>query len=391
MAFDENEKKIENVYEKMIHHLSEEVMGDEYYQYYYNLLETGTNYVDFFNSRLLKSIDEEWVNAIEETLIPLQNAVTNPRKFIEEDREIVNVAMARNVSAESIQHLLQHSSMIDQVNEDGTVIPNHLLTVYKEESLNTYENRFVCTLIIELQRFINKRFEVIFDTSQDERGTFFKAESLIDNYTETIDYKLEIKIREKQTAQDNLEENEGIFSRISKIHQKVNDLASSGFMTTMRQYPPVRHPIVKTNAIGKNQNYKACHKLWNYIHSYDRIGYKIDMVKQQPMVSGALERDIYNSFLWNYFMIRHFVEDTDQLNINRPKREKEVSVKYVRQVLSELLDGLDMSDENARKLINNELYDLQLKRKIERVSANDAIRKAKGRASKKNRKREDKK
>lgn len=62
--------------------------------------------------------------------------------------------------------------MIDKVNEDGTVIPNHLLNVYKEESLNTYENRFICTLITELQRFINKRFEVIFDTSQDEREPF---------------------------------------------------------------------------------------------------------------------------------------------------------------------------------------------------------------------------
>lgn len=162
-------------------------------------------------------------------------------------------------------------------------------------------------------------------------------------------------------------------------------------MTTMRKFPPVRHPIVKTNAIGKNQNYKACHKLWNYIHAYDRIGYKIDMVKQQPMVSGALERDIYNSFLWDYFMIKNFLEDTDQLNIDRPKREKEVSVKYVRQVLSELIDGLDMSDENVRKLINNELYDLQLKRKIEKIGANAAIRKAKGKSARRNRKREDKK
>lgn len=82
MAFDENDKKIENVYEKMIAHLPEEVTGDEYYQYYYNLLETGTNYVDFFNSRLLKSIDEEWVNAIEETLIPLQHVVANPRSLL---------------------------------------------------------------------------------------------------------------------------------------------------------------------------------------------------------------------------------------------------------------------------------------------------------------------
>lgn len=76
-------------------------------------------------------------------------------------------------------------------------------------------------------------------------------------------------------------------------------------MTQMRAYPLVRHPIVKTNAIGKNQYYKACHKLWNYIHAYERVGYKIDMVKQEPMITRELEQDIYNSFIWDYVMMKH--------------------------------------------------------------------------------------
>ena len=237
--------------------------------------------------------------------------------------------------------------------------------MFKEESYNTYENRFVCTLILELQRFINKRFNVIFDNSKDERGTFFEMESLIDNYTETINYKLEIKIKEKQTDVDNEEENMVIFNRISQIHRQINDLASTGFMMIMRKLPPVRHPIVKTNAIGKNLNYKACHKLWNYIHAYDRIGYKVDLVKQEPVVSRELERDIYNSFLWDYFMIQNYVEQTDYLNPDRPKRKNEITVKYIRQVLDEIIRGLDMSDANVRKLILNELTDLQLRRKAE--------------------------
>ncbi|MGN0366054.1 MAG: DUF2357 domain-containing protein [Suilimivivens sp.] len=376
MSFEDNKDTIENVYEEMINNLSPELSENKYYQYFYNLLETGNNYCKFFSSKLVKNIDEEWVKAIEEALPALQTVVLNPRKFIEEDREVVNIAMARNISPESIQHLLQHSNMIDQVNEDGTVIPNRILNVFKEESYNTYENRFICTLLLELQQFINKRFNVIFDNSKDERGTFFEMESMIDNYTETIDYKLEIKIREKQTDIDNEEENMGIFTRISKIHRQINDLASSGFMTTMRQYPLVRHPIVKTNAIGKNLNYKACHKLWNYIHAYDRIGYKVDLVKQEPMITKEFERDIYNSFLWDYFMLRNFQEQTDALNPNRPKRKKEITVKYIRQVLDEIVRGLDMPDANVRKLILNELSDLQLKRKAERMNAEAAEKKS---------------
>ena len=186
MAFEDNKDTIETVYEQMINNLSPELQDNMQYKYFYNLLETGSNYCNFFSSHLVKSIDEEWVAAIEEAIPSLQTVVKNPRKFIEEEREVVNIAMARKISPESIQHLMQHSNMIDKINDDGTVIPNRILNVFKEESLNTYENRFVGTLITELQRFINKRFDVIFDSSKDERGTFFEMESLIDNYTETI-------------------------------------------------------------------------------------------------------------------------------------------------------------------------------------------------------------
>ncbi len=369
MSFEDNKDAVESVYKKMIGNLPQELSEDEYYQYFYNLLETGVNYCKFYSSKLVKEIDEEWVKAIEEALPSVQHVVLNPRKFIEEEREVVNAAMARNTTPEAIRHLMQHSNLIDKVNPDGTVIPNRILNVFKEESLNTYENRFVYTLILELQRFINKRFNVIFDDSKDERGTFFEMESLVDNYTEMIDYKLEIKIREKQTDVDNDEQNMGIFTRISKIHRQINDLASGGFATTMQDYPLVRHPIVKTNAIGKNLNYMACHKLWNYIHAYDRIGYKVDMVKSEPVITREFERDIYNSFLWDYFMLRNFCEEREELKIDRPKRQREVDLKYIRQTLDEIIRSLDMPDAEVKRLILNEVSNLQLKYKAERLYA----------------------
>ena len=96
------------------------------------------------------------------------------------------------------------------------------------------------------------------------------------------------------------------------------------------------------------------------------------------------ERDIYNSFLWDYFMLRNFQEQTDALNPNRPKRKKEITVKYIRQVLDEIVRGLDMPDANVRKLILNELSDLQLKRKMEKLNAAAAERKT-GRSQRKKR------
>ena len=167
----------------------------------------------------------------------------------------------------------------------------------------------------------------------------------------------------------------GNFTRISKLHRDINDLAASGFMTTMRKFPLVKHPIVKTNAIGKNLDYKACHKLWNYIHSYDRVGYKVEMAKREPIISKEFERDIYNSFLWDYFMLRAYIERIEHMNIDRPKRQKEMSVKRIRQSLDEIICGLDMSDADIKKLIMNEVTNLLAKHKTEDMYADVVARK----------------
>lgn len=377
MVYDEYSDDVIRAYSKMTGQEEGNIEEDPYYKYFYNLLETGRNYVKYSYVRLVKEVDEKWVNAIEEALPAIQYVVFHPRKFIEEEREIVNIAMARNMTAESIRHLLAHSNYIDEYKEDGTVIPNKILNIYKEESMNTYENRFICTLIGELQFFVNKRFDAIFEASKDELGVNFEVNSVIDNYTEAIDYKLQIKIRDKQNDMENETDNNDIFSRIIEIHRNVNMLVSTEFVNIMRRFPVVKHPIVKTNAIAKNKDYKACHKLWNFIHSYNQVGFKVDLVKQDPNITRAFEKDIYNSFVWNYAMLHNYMEDVDALNINRERRKKELDMPGIRKLLEEIVAGTDIPDENLRKIVENELKSIQNRRRQERASAEKVLKQKK--------------
>ncbi len=365
MSSMESRDVVQSTYDKMKKSASPEVVDDAFYKYFYNLLETGMNYCKFMNVKLIKSIDEEWVNEIEAALPALYEVVMNPRKFIEEQREVVNIAMARNINAESVRHLIQHSDMIDKYSEDGTVVPNRILNVFKEESYNIYENRFICTLLAELQQFVNKRYNVIFENSKDELGTFFEMESRIDNYTEMVEYKVQVKIRDKQTDLDNEQNNANIFARIAKIYKTVNSLVNTEFVRIMRAYPSVRHPIVKTNAIGKNVNYKACHKLWNFIYTYDKVGYRVELVKQEPVISRDFEKDIYNSFIWHYAMLHNQVDEESKVDTNREKIQKETDIKYIRQLLDEIVRNCNIPDANLRKIVQSELANLQAKRKNE--------------------------
>ena len=365
MVYDEFSDPIKNTYEKMTEK-RDQISEDKFYQYFYNLLETSNNYFDFSYVRLVKTVDEKWVEEIEKALSSLQYVILNPRKFIEEEREVVNIAIARNISTESVRHLLQHSNLIDEYREDGTVIPNRILNVYKEESLNTYENRFICTLVAELQFFINKRFNEIFQATKDELGAYLEMNSKVDNYTETVDYKLQIKIRDKQSDKVNEQKNADIFARIIEIHRIVNTMAGSEFITNMRRFPAVKHPIVKTNAIKKNQEYKKCYDLWNFIHAYTQVGVQVNLVKQDPNISRAFEKDIYDSFVWNYAMLHNYMEDVDELNIDREQRKKEMNTRQVRQMLEEIVSGMpDMDDATLQRMVVNELTAIQNRRKEE--------------------------
>ena len=60
------------------------------------------------------------------------------------------------------------------------------------------------------------------------------------------------------------------------------------------------------------------------------------------------------------------------MDVDRPKRHKEMSVKRIRQSLDEIICGLDMSEADIKKLIMNEVTNLLAKRKAEEMYANSA-------------------
>ena len=90
-----------------------------------------------------------------------------PRKFIVQEEEIVPIERARKITNESIRHLAQHTNMIAKVEGDD-VTPNQILNVFREESFEVYENRFVYTLMQNLIRFIDIRYNVLFKVSDDD-------------------------------------------------------------------------------------------------------------------------------------------------------------------------------------------------------------------------------
>ncbi|MBR0349364.1 MAG: hypothetical protein IIX16_06970 [Clostridia bacterium] len=341
-----------------------------------NCIDTGENKYSLFNRYFEKKIDLRWVEEIEACIIPLDNIMRVPRKFIVQEEEIVPIERARKITNESIRHLAQHTNMIAKVEGDD-VTPNQILNVFREESFEVYENRFVYTLMQNLIRFIDIRYDVIFNISDDDNMASLKMESDFNRGREKVTYKLEVSA---QSGGSELEdtanidgENASAFQRIERIKKIINEYAHSSFMKELRNCVPVRPPIMRTNAIQKNPNFRACLKLWQFIQSYNDLGYEITVKESNDMVSDEYRNQLNQMMALNYMMLKANTMSEDA--VGQQKRRK-LKPKLLKRLAEELVLDYDMEDVEIQRVFVEEIKRVSKKKMEGEKKIQEAIQRA---------------
>ena len=141
--------------------------------------------------------DVEWLDIMEDTIRYLDNILRNPNRFIINEEDIVKVELARRVTVESIKHLSKNTNLIQDIDKKtGDVRPSKILNINKEESFNTYENRFIYSLIKNMQFYINrKKKNITEDSSSSKEFKQFEYNANSKMGKETIDLSLVINSR----------------------------------------------------------------------------------------------------------------------------------------------------------------------------------------------------
>jgi exonuclease SbcC len=240
-----------------------------------------------------KMFDESWVKALDEAFPYLDKIVKNPRNFIKEEGTIVNVALAKRVTPQSIAHLASHTQFIRKVLDNGDIEPEKILSVNTEEDFQIYENRFVATLILKLVEFVQRRYTFIQEhlDTKDTEVLVLHCVSLIDGVTFEIDDRL--KLSRPSSDDGNKEKNEELLTRINKLRGQLLYYEKSLFMKNMQGFHPVRNPISQTNMIVKNPDYRACYKLWCFLDKYDRLGVEYSVSENNKAFSEAYINELY--------------------------------------------------------------------------------------------------
>ena len=351
---------INDLYTKYTNKVERTLENDRYFQYLFEIVQAGNNTIRQNNRVLHKVVDERWLTVVEEGLTSIFNIVDKPRRFIATTEEVVPVALARKITADSVRHLSQNTQFIT-TNAKGDIQPTKVLNVTTEESFDLYENRFVYHLIQRLFAFVDKRTDVIFWSTGDETCNTMCMESKIDDAYEEISYKVEMTVKNRQSFAENDNDNMDLFKRIDRVRRMSRTLRASSFCDIMNGCAKVKSPIQRTNLMMKDPDYRNCYKLWQFIESYDEVGYSIEEQDTALEFDEEYQTQMYINLITNYTIFKSLLEsDPRKLTEIATKKRRPVKPKFIKKIQEEIVDNCDIPDVEVRKVFIEEVTQAQL-------------------------------
>ena len=294
-----------------------------------------------------KEFNYEWLDIIEDVNPYIDNILRNPKRFIINEEEVVKVELAKRVTVESVIHLSQHTSLIQKIEDNGDVKPSKILNINREESLDTYENRFIFTLINNLMIFYDQRTKEVGSHSycNNKANLKYEANSKIGNENVVISLRIDDQAKEDKMSSGS---RNGMTyeQRLKKVKRQIDGFQCSELYTTLNRLhvSPVRSPIKKTNVILKNPNFRKAEELWNYIQTYESKDVKIKD-KRDYFDNGALKNEYDQAFLMTFIANKALIESSQSCD------ESAMIRQMMQRLINNLLDSdIELTEDRIKNL-----------------------------------------
>lgn len=317
--------------------------------------------------------DYEWLDMMEDTIMYLDNILRNPNRFIVNEEDIVKIELARRVTVESIKHLSRNTNLIQDYNkETGDVKPSKILNINKEESFDTYENRFIYSLIKNMKFYIErkKRNLVTNSSSKSSNKMEYSAKSCIGK--ENIDISMSISSKREDVRNIKSDSGMSIEERIEKLELRLSDLCSSSVYQTIDKMhiSLVTSPIKKTNVILKNVNFQYALTLWNYLQSHFDDGVKRDKKNRDFYDDGRFKKCIDESFLLDYLVLNSVNNDS---NVNdKDDLSERIAGNMVEKIMS--IDP-DIDEKRLKDIVLKQYSTIKYKTVVNEKQIADTFKK----------------
>ncbi|MCF7924524.1 MAG: DUF2357 domain-containing protein [Candidatus Izimaplasma sp.] len=301
---------------------------DSFAKQFLNLFNSAESEL-YQKERLEKRIfDDSWIADIE-AIVPVIDKITrNPRETLYKFQEVVPIERAKKTDPDTIKHLASNTQFIREVDRHGNVKPTKVLTSRHDSTINIYENRFLMTLVNKLYQFVELRYNLIIEKMHTEYVNLLKINSKLKWETTEINYDVKLRINRHIDDDEIATKNQELLDRLTEVRKGVANLKLSRFMKEMASYIPVRPPIMKTNIIMKNVDFKKCYDLWLKLDRVDQIGYEIDGFDRNLLNDKEIQEQLKNAMMVLYATVANSQADefgtidSNPFNYYREKKPK---------------------------------------------------------------------
>lgn len=318
-----------------------------------------------FNERLTSKMDVNietnrpksqflWIQKMEDTVEYLDNILRNPTKLIVNEEEVVKIEKIKKVTVESIKNLAKNSSFIDDVDENGEVKPGKLLNVFKEETFNTYENRFIYTLVQKMLIIIKKeKDKLVKDKSKDKEFKKFDYQGKSYNGKNKVDIQIMLTASTESTGKS--DEVKRQLDRIRALEKNIINLTLTATYQELdhAHVPLVTPPLKKTNVLLKNVNFQYAVKLWDFLIT--EMGKKSEENTNETKVKKYKDRGKAKKFVDETFLLDYLILECVENPEISGKRKKELLEQLIANVVERTIDvNENLTEEQLKNLVSKQ-------------------------------------
>lgn len=287
----------------------------------FNELQQGEKTIYNKTVRETKIFDGNFLDVVIGAYPSLLKICRDPKKTLAYMQEVVAMEKAKKVDSESIRHLASHTQYIRDINEQNEVIPSKILSTYAEDNIGIYENRFIKSLINRVIVFLDTRLKLMDENLESISADEIRYKNNIKLSHRKIDLEMNIKISNE--ILDETQKARELFDKTKNALDKYRALKGTGLYQAVAKFKDVVPPIMKTNIILHNPDFKIAYNLWLYIDRTTEVGYNVQSDEKTNDDDDVILNDFNHIgvFLINDLMHQRGIQSLDAFDGEKNVRE----------------------------------------------------------------------
>lgn len=219
--------------------------------------------------KIFNAKDYQWVKEAKTVIEKLESIVNSPRTHLSANQEFRKIEVAEKIDNASLRETIKRAKQWRK--KDGELLPEQILTNEFETDFAIYENRFILTLIKDLDIFINNEtrdlYNQVYSVSsnyQFRSANITAAKGLVSQSNVQLPlYGVSPSLKRKSFLRTDETEFIGVLEQLLIIKRRLTHIMSSRFYQNVNKAKSLKeNDIHPTNILMGDHLYAPCYTFY---------------------------------------------------------------------------------------------------------------------------------